>query len=157
MNFNILSKRRNVLMGCNYSYSALPLERMLEIMHKMSYNCRLFSRGTSGVDFFFVLLGLGLFCYFTNNGNVLDFYRKRLVRLLPTYFIIITPYWIVRDILLDKKSILSFLSDLLFRTFFSEGMRRCWFIPAIIIYYLLFPMIFIYIFGQCKKRIHLLE
>lgn len=44
--------------------------------------------GYAGVDFFMFLSAFGLYYSMSKNDNVMMFYKKRFLRIFPTYFII---------------------------------------------------------------------
>lgn len=52
---------------------------------------------TCFVDVFLFLSAIGLVYSITNDANIKRFYKKRAIRILPTYIIICLPYWIVYD------------------------------------------------------------
>ena len=144
MNYNVLSKRRSELMGvaiicilvCHwkecFEYHSLTVPRAAQYL----------AQGRCGVDIFFLLSGIGLYYSFTKNDNIIEFYKKRFSRLIPTYIAITLPYWIIRDLILDKNSLLVFLKDFTCISFFEKGVHRFWFVPSIILFYLLFPFLY---------------
>lgn len=51
------------------------------IKHLMRY-------GYAGVDIFMFLSGFGLYYSLNRNGNLWSYYKKRLIRIFPSYFVI---------------------------------------------------------------------
>lgn len=102
--------------------------------------------GGIGVDVFFILSGFGLFYSIYSVDNKLfkcgwgGWIVKRMKRILPSYLIVAILYYILKeDFCLYNLCQLNFLVN---------GMRDFWFIPAIVICYLLFPL-----FYQIGKKI----
>lgn len=94
--------------------------------------------GYAGVDIFMFLSGFGLFYSMNHDSNLRHYYKKRFIRIFPTYFIIG-----------------AFLSLFCFHDTFSRYLWRCstlgfwtngvyyeWFIPSILLLYALFPLAF---------------
>ena len=96
--------------------------------------------GGVGVNLFFILSGFGLFYSVDkySNSRKVDWWmwiKKRLVRLLPSYLIVSFAYYLM-------KGDLS-LYNILQLNFWIDGERDFWFVPAILVCYLLFPGIYI--------------
>lgn len=80
-----ISRQRGPLMGIAIVWVFL--------FHTSAFNSTLFadicSKGYIGVDVFFFLSGLGL-CYSLNkDSDIASFYKKRVVRILPTWVLIL--------------------------------------------------------------------
>lgn len=88
--------------------------------------------GNIGVDIFLFLSGYGLFHSYTNNSNIVDFYRKRFIRIIPTFVILIVIYNFLKG---DFKSI--FNPWMWYWQFYGN-----WFISFILLMYLSFPLFF---------------
>lgn len=98
--------------------------------------------GGCGVDLFFMLSGYGLVYSASNLSSSrewIPWIGKRLKRIVPSYLIVAVMYYM----LCDQLS----WYNLLQLNFLLDGVRDFWFIPAIIICYLFFPLVF----GSCKK------
>lgn len=105
--------------------------------------------GNTGVDMFLFLSGVGLYFSFSKDGNVLSFWKKRLMRVLPTAFVIAAFYFSYRYIIGKFSSGLKYyLSRMTFTYFFWKGERVFWFITLILALYLVFP-IFYKIIEKC--------
>lgn len=95
--------------------------------------------GGMGVDLFFILSGFGLVysaSKITERKQWFGWEGKRMVRLLPSYLIVATVFY-----LLPGQGGVN-LYKLLQLNFLCDGIRDFWFIPAIAICYLFFPLIF---------------
>lgn len=97
--------------------------------------------GAFGVDIFLFLSGLGCHYSFSKNENIIEFYKRRFMRILPAYLIVAIPAYFVTDILIAKEGILTYLSDVTLISFWIKG-GSDWYIAASIILYLLFPIIY---------------
>ena len=95
-----------------------------------------------GVECFVFLSGMGLYFSMKKNSNIKQFYTKRLVRVLVPYVVWGVAFWLVKDFLVNQKTLLDFVQDLSFITFFTKGERVLWYIGFITVMYLFFPLIF---------------
>ncbi|WP_308859946.1 acyltransferase family protein [Lactobacillus delbrueckii] len=91
--------------------------------------------GSTGVDFFLFLSGMGLFYSLTKNDDICQFYKKRLVRILPAYLLVSMPFFAWRDFIHLHTGILTFIRDLLFLNFIDHADTTYWFIFFIIVMY----------------------
>lgn len=100
--------------------------------------------GYCGVDIFLFLSGMGLVNSMEKNKNITSFYKARLKRILFPYLFIS-----VINELLNRKEIKTFLLDLCGINFFIKDVNSSglWFVIAIIVLYLLFP-----IYYYCAKK-----
>lgn len=104
--------------------------------------------GSIGVEIFAFLSGMGLFFSLKRNNNKKLFYKKRVFRILPEYFLIAGVTFGIHDFIFNKGS---FFKDLLFISFFGNGMRLYWYIIFILIMYVIYPFFF-NIFNSNKKN-----
>lgn len=96
--------------------------------------------GNAGVDIFLFLSGIGLFFAFQKDSIRLgDFYIKRIVRLILPYILICVPYYIWVELYLNKGSFWLNVTQL---SFPLSRMIATWYIPAMLVFYLLFPAIY---------------
>ena len=110
------------------------------------YLSPLIARGNMGVDVFLFLSGYCLSLSFQKNSNLTHFYIKRMQRLFVPYLIISIPVFIWKNYIVNGcdtiTSFLSFVKDVLGISYWIEGMQWTWFVHAIIICYILFPLFF---------------
>ena len=92
--------------------------------------------GCAGVDVFFLLSGLGLVRSYNNNGT-LKFYYRRFKRLAIPFYISVALF-----ALLDGTfNILTYIMNISgYSTFFVNFFAVTWFVPAIGLVYLIFPL-----------------
>lgn len=81
------------------------------------------------------LSGWGLYFSYRNN-SVFEFYKRRIIRIFPLYIIVCFIYIIAIDG--NVKDYLSCVSTL---GFWTRGVWYDWYIPAIILFYVLYPLI----------------
>lgn len=143
MSWNLLSKFRSELMGLACLWIMLhhnffdwptalePLERFAKF-------------GNLGVDVFLLLSGVGLYFAWQKKPKLGDFYARRLVRVLVPYVLFAVPYWVWRDLWLGQGS---FLRDVTQLSFPLNGVLTTWYIPAITVFYLCYPLIARFLFS----------
>lgn len=95
-----------------------------------------------GVDIFFFLSGLGLFCAFTKNENLKVFYKKRFFRLVPAYLVVTAAGLIIRLIAYPDK-LEKFIHEHNLLNFYTDNVLTVWFIAAIATLYLVFPLLYL--------------
>ncbi|QWU14487.1 Peptidoglycan/LPS O-acetylase OafA/YrhL, contains acyltransferase and SGNH-hydrolase domains [Paenibacillus sophorae] len=108
--------------------------------------------GYGGVDIFLMLSGLGLYFSCQKDNNVMRFYKRRLLRIIPTYmivvFIICLLNWYV-----GEMSLTDVILNLTTLSFWVNSNKIFdWYVPAIFVLYLLTP-VFMYYFKSKNKYI----
>ncbi len=93
--------------------------------------------GFAGVDIFMLVSGFGLFFSLDKNSEIIPFYKKRFLRIFPTYYIL----GIFASILLYHDSILTYLFRYTTIGFWTGGIYGDWYIPSIVLLYILMPFI----------------
>lgn len=103
--------------------------------------------GFAGVDIFLLLSGAGL-TYAIKKESVPVFYAKRMRRVLPPYLLLA----VIRAIF-EKWSILDFIRNVSGYNFYTVHIFSfLWFVPAIITFYLFFPLYF-KLFSKAKNKL----
>lgn len=106
--------------------------------------------GGYGVDIFLILSGFGLtYSIMTKEELGLrvdwgEYYKKRVKRIIPTYVLVGTIYYLI---LCDSSS--QVIYNLSFANFIIDGKRDFWYIFALLICYLVFP-----IYGKLKQKVN---
>lgn len=147
--FDAISRYRTEIMG----FAALWIwifhewELILHSVPVLSYAESFIQKvGFCGVDIFFLLSGMGL-TYASGKYPLRTFYKKRLQRVLPPFILIVAVYSIC-----NGESWLTFLMRISGYSFLMGNMNTIlWFVPAIIILYLLFP-IYYRLFLSSKRK-----
>ena len=103
--------------------------------------------GNIGVDIFLLLSGIGLYFSFSKNSNIIQFYKKRMIRVLPCSIILVLIVTYLSHVETWKLFFIrvTFLNFL----FFKDDDQTFWYIPAILLLYLLFP-VFYYVIQKFK-------
>lgn len=92
--------------------------------------------GYAGVDIFLFVSGFGLFYSLDKKPSLLYFYRKRLVRIFPAYYIV----GAFASLGLFHDTILQYLFRYTTIGFWTGGLYYEWFVPSILLLYLLAPL-----------------
>lgn len=108
--------------------------------------------GDVGVDVFLFLSAIGLSYSFSKNGKVIAFYKRRVLRVFPTYWFVVTCIFVFVAILVNVgvmppgyQRYPHNLWDVIcvyttIGLWVPNGLFYCWYISAIIVFYLLFPL-----------------
>lgn len=99
--------------------------------------------GNLGVDIFLLLSGVGLYYAWSKKPTLGDFYARRFVRVLIPYVLLAVPYWVFWDLYLGKGD---FLMDLFQLSLPLNRVVTTWYISAICVMYLFYPLIARFIF-----------
>lgn len=92
--------------------------------------------GYAGVDIFMFVSGLGLFYSLDKSPFLVAFYRKRLIRIFPAYYIVgaFASFGLFHD------TVLQYLFRYTTIGFWTGGLYYEWFVPSILLLYLLSPL-----------------
>lgn len=93
--------------------------------------------GFAGVDIFMLVSGFGLYFSLEKDDNLWHFYKKRLLRIFPTYYIL----GVFSSLLLFHDDIMTYLFRYTTVGYWTGGVFNEWYIPAIVAFYLLAPFI----------------
>lgn len=144
LNYSLLSKYRSVLFGAaiclimafHFAEDSIKYQNARGLLYAI------FNQAVIGVEIFLFLSGMGLYFSFKKNGNLLQFYKKRLVRVIVPVLLVLPFFWFISDLVIKKQTAADFWFDLSFCSLFAEGNKQFWFIAAILFFYLLFPLLF---------------
>jgi len=95
------------------------------------------SLGYGGVDIFFFLSGYGLFFSSVKNESALSFYKKRFIRVFPTYMVVVFFTMLGLGVFTLKTYFIN-ISTLGY--WFNESYFE-WYIPSLFAFYLYFPLL----------------
>lgn len=96
-----------------------------------------------GVEFFVIMSGVGLYYSLSANNSVGQFFKKRFSRVVIPYIlwgsVIFSIYSLMRQ---AWNFPLDFLYHFFFGSLLFEGLRTFWYVPFVLITYLLAPLVF---------------
>lgn len=148
--FNLftISEARNVIFGLatlwiglfHSNYLTLELYTKNQFLIDVFKNFR--GSGNIGVDMFLFLSGVGLFFSFSKDSRVGSFWKKRLMRVVPSAFLIAVVYFSLRYVHGRESGLLAYFSRISFTYFFIKGERVFWFISLILALYIVFPIFY---------------
>lgn len=152
--FAVISKHRTALMG-------------LSILYVFLFHCigkwapawlyDFSQKGDTGVDAFIFLSAIGLSYSFSQNAGLLNFYRRRFIRIFPTYWIVLALVYISVFCLIHilhapddywphPHNFIDILSSFSTVGFWIPGcLWYDWYIPSLILLYVIFPFFYIII------------
>lgn len=145
--WSLLSMYRNEIFGL--SIVGIIILHYVQILYNMNVGGRVGNLvkgyynfiGSTGVEIFLFLSGMGLCFSMNKDSNIWRFYGRRFKRLLLPYTIWGGLFWIVKDMVLCKMGFGRVLYDFFFISFWRYGTSSLWFIAFIILAYMLYPMI----------------
>ena len=156
LSLDIVSKHRAQL----YGFAAI----WVVLSHGVSFNwinlyqfgsfgvllAKFFNYGNIGVDMFLFLSGISLYFSWHNKQDINRYIKRRLERILIPYLVIVAPVCVLRFLILEFNPHL-FIGNLSTIGFWVEGMRwACWYVPAILMFYVIYPYIYAYLFSKDK-------
>lgn len=98
--------------------------------------------GNVGVDIFLFLSGVGLWFAWTKTPSVSYFYRRRLIRILPTWLICSTAFYLPDYLGAQRfsKNVVDLIGDITINwDFWLHDELTFWYVPAIMLLYLIAP------------------
>lgn len=137
MEIKLLSKYRTMLMGFAMILVAI-FHSSLKIDHIPILGFVKFI-GDMGVDIFFFVSGLGMYYSFQKNNTTVEFYKKRILRIIPVW-VVINLIVQIYGILMTNQTIEKSLLNLSGLSFWLTGSLFYWYVPAIIVLYLVTPI-----------------
>lgn len=139
-----LSTYRSHLMGLAMLYIILFHITFLKVRFGIGLIDFFAGSGNSGVDIFIFLSGLGMIYSLSKNFKLKEFYKKRLLRIYPGYIPLVGLYSLVcmKAGLCSIRLLLANCAGISF-WFSSSPCAFNWYVPAILLFYLLTPGIFL--------------
>ena len=133
-NWTLLSRYRGELMGAATLWIILLHSTIWFSLFPLAY---VKMTGYCGVDCFLLLSAVGLyFSWHNSDRNVLNFYRRRLLRIYPSYLIVVILRFFLENT--GKRYVVLAAMTL---SFWILDDLSAWFIAAIMVLYLLSPLI----------------
>lgn len=137
LHWGMISTYRQEIMGIAclwvvFHHNIFDWPSFLEPIRKLA------TYGNAGVDIFLLLSGISLYFAYSKKPQLGSFYKRRAIRLLIPYILLAVPYWIWKDIGLQKGP---FLLDVTMLSFPLDGIITTWYVGAILLFYLAYPLI----------------
>ncbi|MCR4802764.1 MAG: acyltransferase, partial [Lachnospiraceae bacterium] len=150
MDYSLLSKYRGQLMGLAIIFVALfhsSLDHSYLIVDMLCFG------GDMGVDIFFLISGFGMYYAFLKKPKLLQFYMKRVSRIVPAWFIVNLIIRFQEDDLtsIDKLFLLKTMTGF---SFWIDGNLYFWYVSAILAFYLITPL-FMFLYQKKKHYAYL--
>lgn len=103
--------------------------------------------GNICVDVFFFISGYCCYLSFKKNPDLFQFYKRRRIRVVLPYLILAIPFYLWKAITHYSafsfgRRVLLFLADISGLSLWTNGVLTTWFVTAIILFYLVFPVVF---------------
>ena len=90
---------------------------------------------------FLFLSGFGLYFSYSKNSSTIDFYKRRLFRVLVPYIILTTPYFIYVDFFVNQPDLLKFIGHITTLGYWVVGTSNgLWYIAVSIALYAIYPL-----------------
>lgn len=138
-NWGNLSRWRDEIYG--FSILWIVLFHIFNTFKKVQFKwtiITIFNNGMIGVDIFLFMSGICSYFSFQNNKNVKAFLKKRFIKILKIYLFFCIPFYLLQY-LVFTKDVPGLIQDLTFTKF---KLSSYWFLLAILICYLLYPLIY---------------
>lgn len=142
INTTLISQYRNVLFGIATIFVLLTHSSEFMWPDRLLIIPKILQQGSMGVDIFLFLSGMGLFFSMSKGTGIGDFYRKRCMRIMPTYFLIAVPGFAILDLIIKHAGWKQFLENVTSISYWKNGGHELWYVPFILALYLCYPLIF---------------
>ena len=159
-NYYLISKYRKEIMG--FSIIQILLHHIFEdiislgnpeLLYFKTANILFNFFSSFGVDIFLFLSAIGLFFSIKRDNSLINFYKKRIFRVFVPYLFLASIFWIYYDIIIHKLSFKYVIYDLFWISLLKDGVITFWYIYAILLLYLTFPIINYFINSDKKKSL----
>ncbi|MZI80707.1 acyltransferase family protein [Clostridium butyricum] len=162
MSYKLISKYRNELMGVALLWvilfhSCLPDFKSDSMYIKIiEYGFAFIKKtGYGGVDIFLLLSSFGLFYSLSSKKefDLKEFYRKRLLRIMPTFICITLLYsiYLMYNNRLELIGVIYNVTTISYWFNMKEAVN--WYIPSILVFYLLTPVYYTMFISKKKKEL----
>lgn len=139
-----------------YRASLMGVAILCVMLFHAMLNLPVFSRGYLGVDIFMFLSAIGLCYSLEKKTSLKDFYKKRIVRIVPTWWLAMSVALVLGALVMHRAHPANIGEFLL--CFFGIGywvqsafdrplwvVYYEWYVPTLLLFYILFPLLF-----KCK-------
>lgn len=150
--WGIISKYRTALMGVATILVLLLHANEYQWPSHLGFVLKLISVGSTGVEIFLFLSGIGLYYSIKKNPDILNFYKRRFERIVPIYLLIDVPLYALIFFILKSGNFFDYLLHVSSFSYWypSRSWSDVWYVSFIIPLYLIYP--FIYLLMQKNKK-----
>lgn len=134
----LLSKYRMAIMGVAATMIMVFHANWCYDNEKMGFLTQIIGIWNCGVDIFLFVSGIGLYYSFSKDENLIDFYSKRFVNVLPISTIIVALYIYIETVVLKARD----FQEVFTETLLIGHPNPVWYIILIVFLYLAFPLIY---------------
>lgn len=135
MDIKLISKYRAQIMGFAIIMVSIFHSSVVRTNDAIDMLC--FS-GDMGVDIFFLVSGLGMYYTFLKQPSLGEFYKKRLIRIVPTWWFMIIITELIDNKLTDIDW-LWFFKKMTGLSFWMDRSLYYWYIPVLLFFYFITP------------------
>jgi len=158
LNFSSFSLYRNAIYGVAAIWIVLfhgIILPKLEIDPSLSFFAETCQLGNVSVDIFLLLSGIGLYFAYSKKPKLGSFYYKRVVRVYLPYLLIAMPFFVYVCFFLQNNNIGLFFQALFTVNYWTgqRGPIEFWYVSAILVFYLIYPLIYKFIFYKDKNAL----
>ena len=117
-------------------------------LYKQIYYCLIPFVGLVFTEGFLFLSGFGCFCSLYKDSCVIPFYKKRIKRLLPPYWIMVIPLCLLT--FYNGEPFTNIILEILSFKYWIFGNTALWYVSVSLVLYLMCPLLFRYCFNKCS-------
>ncbi len=146
---SLLSKYRNVLMGIGIL--DVLIWHFAGAYHLEGISAQVFGTITRSVftPGFLFLSGFGIYYSYSANSNKIDFFKRRLGRLLIPFWVMVTIIFLFRLAVSGVGDLSYYLGMITTASFWLPGKTfNYWYIAVVIAFYIVYPFIHDFVFGK---------
>ena len=104
---------------------------------------------------FLFLSGFGIYYSYSSNANKIDFFKRRLGRLLIPFWVMVTVIFLFRLAISGVGDLSYYLGMITTASFWLPGRTfNYWYIAVVVAFYIVYPFVHDFVFGKnnCNKR-----
>lgn len=158
-NLSLLSKYRSQIYGLAilwivifHGHAILGIDYSLGHKGILQVLSLIINSGNVGCEIFFILSGICLYFSFSKDSDYYSFIKKRLVKLFLTVWVIAGLFWLYKFLILNHFDWSQMISSFLLILFWQNGDQTIWFVSTILLFYLLYPYIYKFIYAKKDNK-----
>lgn len=139
--YKISSHRSKLMALCIFSimicHNTIQFTGM---MQSINDDIRFFLQG--GVDGGLIFSGLGCYYSYHKIHSIKKYYMRRITRIMPTYIFVIACYAVFCILIVKSCTVNQYLYNYSLVTFWTNGVLKEWYVAALIVLYIISPLMF---------------